>query len=490
MTPEALLKRMRELAGDDPAVLAMLDTHAATLRPMAARMLATPRAPTYFASGSNHPGEIRGFRERGQHVGVAAPECKGACERELALYRGTGLQVFVDSGAFSEVTLNALNTNKRRTSGKKKGTLPRPDLPEDATWWTFPDKPPWTFVVTKPMTEADWNRALSLYERLAALLGPQLHVVAPDQVGDQEETLRRLARYRDRIHGIQRMGARVIVPLQGGKMSLDAFDDRVQEVLGGADYTVGFPSKKAATSTEAIASFLSRRQPARVHLLGLGPKSDRHAEVLAAIRSTSPNTAIYLDSVLIRAHVGRQESVKRRPGDPAHGIQPGGRAFTRAADLVAEQMAAHEKWGETDVEVSREGDIGGFSYDEAMLDLTGWLSKTQLRKIAEEAGLTDAQRTRFVRDPDSFLQAESPHGDPWYMHPDVERALDAAWGRYWKRGTVAEKKRRALVEAYPEMIKVNPLMQDIVRSNPELTPAGRACAACKQGHRETQTFCQ
>ena len=58
----------------------------------------------YFVSGSNHAGEIRGLSLAGLNVGVAAPELNAAAERELGRLAGTGLKVFVDSGAFGEIT--------------------------------------------------------------------------------------------------------------------------------------------------------------------------------------------------------------------------------------------------------------------------------------------------------------------------------------------------------------------------------------------------
>jgi hypothetical protein len=46
----------------------------------------------------------------------------------------------------------------------------------------------------EPISHAEWLRRLSIYQRLADALGNKAMIVAPDQVGNQEETLLRLRR--------------------------------------------------------------------------------------------------------------------------------------------------------------------------------------------------------------------------------------------------------------------------------------------------------
>jgi hypothetical protein len=78
----------------------------------------------YFASGSNHQGEIEGLSSVGFNVGVAAPEVKSAeTIGTLTGLAGTGIRVFVDSGAFGEVDFNFPNATPRP---KKK--IQRPPL--------------------------------------------------------------------------------------------------------------------------------------------------------------------------------------------------------------------------------------------------------------------------------------------------------------------------------------------------------------------------
>ena len=107
-----------------------------------AEVFAPMRDHTYFASGSNHPGEIRGFAAAGQDLGIAEPQCGERCLEALEALAGTGIQVFLDSGAFSEVDQEDEDTGKI-----KKG---------------------------KPLTPADWTRILGKYERIARVLGSVL----------------------------------------------------------------------------------------------------------------------------------------------------------------------------------------------------------------------------------------------------------------------------------------------------------------------------
>ena len=234
-----------------------------------------------FASGANHAGEIQGFADVQHDVGVAAPELSAAGEAALIALAGTDVQVFVDSGAFSEFT---------------KGHA---------------------------ITDADWRERLALYRRLAVKLGDQVHVVAPDKVGDQEETLARLATYRAEVAELHQFGARVLVPIQKGARSQADFAAAVSSVLGFTGWVPAVPMKMAATSTEELAAFVAAVQPAQLHLLGIGPRSRNAAEVFAAIRTAAPSCLFTCDSNIARAHVGRAGNGRTKA-----------RTLTAAMDLV------------------------------------------------------------------------------------------------------------------------------------------------------------
>jgi hypothetical protein len=242
--------------------------------------------PLYFASGSNHAGEILGLADVGHALGVAINHVGERAMQAMESLAGTGLAVFVDSGAFSEVDFSQ--------------GAPR---------------------VAKPITDADWNERLSAMERLARVLGSQLYPVAPDMVGFQAETLQRLQQHQLRVRRLMSLGANVIVPLQKGEQDLASFYDAVVDTLGTDNFVVGLPMKKDATSTDDLVGLLKARRVRRLHLLGLGPRSRRWAEVMAAVEAHAPGCAVTCDSVLIRTLVGRSNG---RGGQP--------RPLTAAAD--------------------------------------------------------------------------------------------------------------------------------------------------------------
>lgn len=129
---------------------------------------------TYYASGSNHAGEVLGFAESGIHVGVSARETRDLTEQALVFaVRRYGARVFVDSGAFAE-------------------------LGRDGVLGEAPD----------------WPEVLSLYQRLAGKIGPSLTVVAPDKIGDQGETIVRMRAHAGPLRGLIDLGVEVLVPIQ------------------------------------------------------------------------------------------------------------------------------------------------------------------------------------------------------------------------------------------------------------------------------------
>lgn len=239
----------------------------------------------YFLSGSNRASEISGLSRVGQDVGVAAPNVHDSSERELAELAGTDINVFVDSGAFSEVEFTA-------------------------------DGP----VVVRPMGPVEWRRVFGLYRRLAAVLHEQLWVVAPDRVGDQGVTLERLAEYRDELRELDELGARILVPVQRGAQSQAEFAREVARVLGPIHWFPALPCKKSATTPEEARAFLSSFKARHVHFLGLGPTRDEAPLYFQAAKDAG--YTVSCDSNWITANVGRGG---RKP-----------RLYTAAQDLATQ----------------------------------------------------------------------------------------------------------------------------------------------------------
>jgi len=242
----------------------------------------------YFASGSNRPAEVRGLAGVGADVGVAVPELSANAVAELVALAGTDIQVFVDSGAFSEVKFGP-------------------------------------FRVVKAITHAEWTKRLAVYRELAAALGSQVWLVAPDMVGSQVVTLERLTRYRAELAELDALGARLLVPVQKGEATQAEFAAQVDVVLAGIRWTPALPCKKAATTAAEAAAFLNARKPAAVHLLGMGPRNQKAPAFVRAILAAGVES-FTMDSNWIAANVGRGDATPRR--------------FTAAQDLGRLAVAA------------------------------------------------------------------------------------------------------------------------------------------------------
>jgi hypothetical protein len=200
--------------------------------------------------------------------------------------------VFLDSGAFSEVEFAKPHPTKKT----KKGT---------------PVMVPCAPFVAKPISDDDWKARLAYSERLARALGDRLYFVAPDQVAFPGETLGRLSRYRREVRRIARLGARVLVCLQGADkvdfwrkaaLALDIPRTRLVASL---------PMKKNATTPDEVVDFVRRAKPKAIHLLGLGAANDKAPELLERLAEIDPELVVSLDSNLIRANVGRKGKVRK-----------------------------------------------------------------------------------------------------------------------------------------------------------------------------------
>jgi hypothetical protein len=382
----------------------------------------------------------------GRDLGVAADECLSrdcaAALVELATSHPQ-VRVFVDSGAFSEVSDKAEHH-------AKAGLEPRPGQ----------------LQVVKPITEADWATRLRLMERVGKALGPRLLVMAPDKIADQTETLRRLRWFRSSgwLDRLRKTGAEIAVVLQGGELDPLAFDAAAAKALGWRGYAIAFPMMKGATPLALVRAFMDNRVTRRVHLLGVGPKSRKQkgrpgaGDIQRELFHRFPNVGWSWDSALIRASVGRT------PGREA--------VYTAAQDLVRQELHAEALRGQ--IKFGRKGFALDWTDMAArpslyLLDLWGWpkaaaqlkalrgtartaetaRGRAQWRKrkaawdkvcrdfraranrTARAAGLEGAELERFVADPDAFSQTPPDHPrivfDPSYSH-----ALETAFDQWTK----------------------------------------------------------
>jgi len=246
---------------------------------------------SYFVSGCNHAGEIEGVGMSGFNVGasVSSLDKKGDAIEALKQLRGSPVKVFIDSGAFSEVSV---------VDGRLQ--------------------------ITDRISDKEWSKRIWVYYELARELRSQLYVVAPDCVGDQKETLRRMGVFRDEMrHLATRYGVSVIAPVQVGDMTMGEMDRRIGGLFD-FDYIRGIPSKKGAATVKEIGDFcesLACKNGVRLHLLGIGPYSGRYKSIMGAIPAWVEG--VTCDSVRLTALVGR-----------TNGANGGARVLTAARDMA------------------------------------------------------------------------------------------------------------------------------------------------------------
>lgn len=372
--------------------------------------------PVVFASGSNDPGEIRGFADAGIAPGVTATRVRAESEDELVALAGSGIRVFLDSGAFSEVSASP---KKQKAAGL--------------------DPQPGTLLVVDPIADSEWEERLALYLRLARALGEQLYAVAPDRVGSQDETLARLRRWADEVRAVHEAGAHILLPLQRGERTLAMFYRQASTVLAFSP-DPAFPMKKAGTPLDAIGRTLRALAPPSAHFLGLGIKNRRTGDVLRRVREVAPMTRVSMDSNLITSAVGR------RPLRP----------LTQAQDSVR----AEGIYG-----VSGVAEADGWSivedYTEAIAEPSSWLGPTRLENLADAAGLSPAEARSFIDDPDGFLQGplhtDDPHGPRRWEDPAIMAALDRAWCAHVERQFTAPRKAEAIRRAFADHPAARPV---------------------------------
>lgn len=247
---------------------------ATSYRPDIAYPAELAQAGRHFASGINHAGEVSGLCG---NIGITAGEVRPALRAALEMIAGGTTELFVDSAAFSEVEFD-------------------PELGR--------------LIDVKPITDAEWLDRFELYAWAGRTFGTRARVVAPDHVGNQADTLVRLARYAMHVAAVAATRAQIIVVVQKGELSMGEMFARECEILGLAETPIaGIPMMKDATSIDDLAAFAATLPwyGVRVHLLGIGPKArqNRYWRAVAALKAVRPNVEITSDSALVPGLVGR-----------------------------------------------------------------------------------------------------------------------------------------------------------------------------------------
>ncbi len=355
----------------------------------------------YYASGTNDPGEIRGFAALGIPVGFCAGHVGEASMAELARLASGRMPVFGDTGAYGEVAAGA--------------------------------SPGGGLAVVRPITPIAWDERLAVYDRVATLFGSRFDAVAPDRVGDQPATLDRLLAFRPRIRSLAARGACILLPLHRGDRSPAVFFAEARRALGTA-LVPAFPMPKGGTTARDVLRFVDVVRPPRIHLLGLGLRSRAARQLLPLLAARAPGMRVSMDANLITSAVGR-----RADGSAS-------RRLTAAQDAIRRRGVARAFADVSDPAWGIQAD-----YTDAISSPSGWLGPLGLRRVAAAAGLTGPQCRRWRRDPDAFLQepvSRLCEAVCWWEHPAMSEALDAAWCDHLHRLHTAPRKARAIRVAF------------------------------------------
>lgn len=205
-----------------------------------------------YASGMSRPRDMAAATASAVGVGVEIGEVSAAGLEQLADAVAGGKAVFVDSGAF-----NAFKRSLK--SGKRADAV------------------------------IDFEKILDRYEALSKGVKQRLArsdlvhkanvgylmLVAPDVVGNQEETLKLLEKHGARMAALADAGHEVIVPFQKGPISQDNAYWRVRKIFGGDHFVVGIPAAVEGLNDQEIRTLLDQPgyTPERIHILGAVAKS-------------------------------------------------------------------------------------------------------------------------------------------------------------------------------------------------------------------------
>jgi hypothetical protein len=202
--------------------------------------------------------DLRGAIEAGVPVGVVAGKLTSAAMfLTIPRYLDRGGKCFCDSGAFS------------------------------------------SFLSGEPM---HWADILQRYDSLALMTETprNLYVVAPDKVGDQDETLRLLAAWAVRVRRLIAQGCKVIVPIQCGRLSGQALIDMVAGILQTRQFIVGIPSNRAAMPIDECRKL----RHSAFHILGRVQADVEQRARIQSLRRGNPAAAVTADANWMRSQLG------------------------------------------------------------------------------------------------------------------------------------------------------------------------------------------
>lgn len=219
-----------------------------------------------YCSGATALYDAIGLTDAGKDIGIVADLVKPRILAQLRRSLKAGSHLFCDSGAYGAF--------KRWRAGKA------------------------------PSPIQNFNTVFEVYDALLA--GLPLHLrfrlalVAPDVVGDQEESLAVLRINRSEVLRYIAAGTNVIVPMHTSKScnSVQAFTE-ICQILGTSDFSVGIPAAAAPMPLEQITAL----RHWRFHILGKSTLSLPLYKIAYAILHHNPDSFITCDSNRLRANL-------------------------------------------------------------------------------------------------------------------------------------------------------------------------------------------
>jgi hypothetical protein len=355
---------------------------------------------TFFSSGNTSSTDIDAFRLARLNVGVGgavvsgelgtnARSCQKSCVDAISRAVRDGLKVFVDSGAFQE------------------------------------------FKEQKTITHQEWKNILNFYVKVSAKSPKQFFVVAPDKIGDQQETLRRIKRYKD-VLTQQLSKVNLLIPLQRGILRLSDLFLQIYSILGGRPLIAAFPSNEAPIPVEEVFLTLQEIQkagvrPAGVHFLGISPRRKRSRSLVVAVRSIFPDMPVYMDSSIVGA------------------ITPSGAVQNQWKKGIDQSVSAR-LFDDTQDMISSEDSL---SYTDYISLPSVWMSQSEILEFAQY--LPEEERQSWIQDPDDWLQNDSWNGETQNIEI-VDSLLDQAWTESYKKrlGLGSLIRRESIVQTFKD----------------------------------------
>lgn len=210
-----------------------------------------------YSSGASNISDLKGYMGAFKNVCVCILDTSSKVKCLLSEYASNGGKVLIDSGAFR--------------------------------------------VFNNPKLGLSFTKVLDDYISIAKNCNApeNLIFVAPDVIGNQDESFKQLSYYVDELVLLELLGAKVMVPHQVGSLLLSEYYYKCQDLLG-FDFIVGLPSNAAALSSDDLKPFLRDTKPAHIHFLGVSDSFLIHQA-----NEWSENTIISCDATTIRKYLGK-----------------------------------------------------------------------------------------------------------------------------------------------------------------------------------------